>query len=73
MNRFRRYLRKFSRQTHKYIFALLFVAALVLFALSCLEQDYSRKMARQVARVEKALHKREKIATDDATLTSTTN
>lgn len=62
MNRFRRYLRKFSRQTHKYIFALLFVAALVLFALSCLEQDYSRKMARQVARVEKALHKREKIA-----------
>lgn len=45
----------------KYFFQLLFVLALVLFAFSFVNQDYNRRLKREVRQVEKSLHKREKI------------
>lgn len=50
------------RKFRKYFCQILFVVALALFAISFINQDYGRKMSRQVEKVEKALHKREKLA-----------
>ena len=51
----RRFLLRYSAQ-------LLFALALVLLALSNIRPDYAARQRRQVARVERALHKREKVA-----------
>ena len=50
-----RHLRKLVPQT-------LFCVALILFSLSFINQDYGRRLSRQVSHAEKALHKREKLA-----------
>ena len=41
---------------------LLFVAAILLLALSSIRPDYSGRLRRQVSRVERSLHRRERIA-----------
>ena len=53
--RFRQFLVRYSSQA-------LFVLALVLLALSGIRPDYAARSRRQVARVERSLHKREYLA-----------
>ena len=62
MSRFRQIGLQTRRFLVRYSSQALFVLALVLLALSGLRPDYSAQQRRQVARVERSLHKREKIA-----------
>ena len=59
--RVRRFLVRYSSH-------VLFVLAVVLLALSSIRPDYEWRLRRQVARVERSLHKREKLAERYASL-----
>jgi len=62
MSRFRQISLQTRRFLVRYSSQALFILALVLLALSGLRPDYAARQHRQVARVERSLHKREKIA-----------
>lgn len=62
MSRVRPYLFRLRRLLVRYSSQILFCLALVLLALSTIRPDYEARLRRQVARVERSLHKRELLA-----------
>ena len=62
MSKISRYLHRTGRFVARYSSQVLFVAALLLFALSFIRPDYEARLRRQKARVERSLHKREHLA-----------
>ncbi|MBR1539370.1 MAG: HAMP domain-containing protein, partial [Bacteroidales bacterium] len=68
MTRVRPYLLRLRRFLLRYSCQMLFFLALVLLALSTIRPDYEGRLRRQVARVERSLHKRELLAERYASL-----
>ena len=68
MSRVRPYLFRLRRFLVRYSSQILFCLALVLLALSTIRPDYEARLRRQVARVERSLHKRELLAERYASL-----
>ena len=58
----RSFRKSFCRFSLRYGCQSLFVLALVLLALSSIRPDYTARLSRQVSRVERSLHKRERLA-----------
>ena len=68
MTRIRPYWLRIRRFLLRYSSLALFAAAVVLLALSYIRPDYEARLRRQVARVERSLHKREALAERYASL-----
>lgn len=62
MNRLRRYRLRTVRFLARYTGQAIFLLSLVMLALSVIRPDYEARLRRQVARVERSLHKRENLA-----------
>ena len=62
MNRLRRYRLRTVRFLARYAGQAIFLLSLVMLALSVIRPDYEARLRRQVARVERSLHKRENLA-----------
>ena len=68
MSKVRPYWLRLRRFLVRYSSYVLFALALVLLALSTIRPDYEWRLRRQVARVERSLHKRERLAERYASL-----
>ena len=62
MSKFRQYCHRTVRFLLRYSSEVLFVVAILLFALSYIRPNYEARLRRQKARVERSLHKREHLA-----------
>ena len=62
MSKFRQYGRALRRFAVRYGSHILFMLAIILLGLSGIRPDYSARLRRQVNRVERSLHKRERLA-----------
>ena len=62
MNLSGKYRHNLLRFPEHHVSAVLFCSALVLLAVSFVKPDYEARLRRQVARVERSLHKREQLA-----------